>query len=172
LYLGCLLDSCAEVSLIDHKVLTAVDTKSYALEKNKETLTGIQRTAFPFVGTVKIKIDSGVTVCFVVSKDLVHEMVLGIDVLETAKLDLSRGLVAIPELRFEGKLDRGSVGRIFFFETLNAAELKLDELQSRYAELFGPYPVGLDKTEQITMRLSGYLSDGCLNGRKRLFMSN
>ena len=49
----------------------------------------------------------------VVASDLVHEFVLGIDILDNATLNLAHGLAVIPKLAFEGQLERGGVGGIF-----------------------------------------------------------
>jgi hypothetical protein len=37
---------------------------------------------------------------------LVHEVVLGIDILDNATLDLAQGLAVIPKLALEGQLER------------------------------------------------------------------
>jgi hypothetical protein len=49
----------------------------------------------------------------VVATDLVHEFVLGIDILDNATLNLAHGLAVIPKLAFKGQLERGGVGGIF-----------------------------------------------------------
>jgi hypothetical protein len=48
---------------------------------------------------------SGKKVHFLVASDLVHEVVLGIDILDNATLDLAHGLAVIPKLSLEGQLE-------------------------------------------------------------------
>ena len=55
----------------------------------------------------------GKMVPFVVASDLVHQVVLGIDILDNETWDLAHGLAVIPKLAFEGKLERSGVGGIF-----------------------------------------------------------
>ena len=45
-----------------------------------------------------------------IAEGLVHEVVLGMDILEDAMLDLAHGLVVIPKLAFDGQLERGGLG--------------------------------------------------------------
>ena len=72
---------------------------------------------------------------------MVHEVVLGIDILDNATLDLAHGLAVIPKLAFEGQLGRDGVGVIFAVCKQTATATDLQELLYRYAELFRPHVV-------------------------------
>ena len=56
------------------------------------------------------------------AEDLVHEVVLGMKVFGTATLDLGHGLVVIPELDFDARLEEGGVGGSFAFQDKTLAE--------------------------------------------------
>jgi len=140
--LRCLLDSGVEVSLIDCEVLKCLDPWNYVLDDNKEdTFLSINGSEFVSVGKAVVTLASGNKVPFVVASDLVHEVVLAIDILDNATLDLAHGVVVIPKLAFEGQLERGGVGAIFAVCKETAAVKGLKEVLDKYAELFGPYPV-------------------------------
>jgi len=84
------------------------------VDDNKEdTFLSINGSEFVSVGKAVVTLASGKTVPFVVASDLVHEVVLGIDILDKASLHLAHGLAVIPKLAFEGQLDGGGLGGIF-----------------------------------------------------------
>ena len=72
---------------------------------------------------------------------MVQEVVLGIDILDNATLDLAHGLAAISKVAFEGQLQTGQLGGIFAVCKQTAAVKDLEELLDRYAEFFGPHPM-------------------------------
>jgi hypothetical protein len=91
-----------------------LDPCNYVLDDNKEdTFLSINCSDFVSVGKAVVTLASGKTVPFVVASDLVHEFVLGIDILDIATLDLAHGLAVIPKLAFKGELERGGVGGIY-----------------------------------------------------------
>jgi hypothetical protein len=107
-------DSGAEVSLSDCVFLKCLDPCNYVLDDNKEdTFSSIIGSEFVSVGKDVITLASGKKVPFVAASDLVHEVVLGIVILNNATLYSAHGLAVIPKLAFEGQLERGGVGGIF-----------------------------------------------------------
>ena len=81
------------------------------MDDNKEdTFLSINGSEFVSVGKAVVSPASGKKVLFVVASDLVHEVVLGIDILDKASLHLAHGLAVIPKLAFEGQVERGRVG--------------------------------------------------------------
>ena len=84
------------------------------MDDNKEdTFLSINGSEFVSVGKAVVTLASGKKVPFVVASDLVHEVVLGIDILDNTTLGPALGLAVIPKLAFEGQLERGGVGGIF-----------------------------------------------------------
>jgi len=83
--LRCLLDSGAEVSLIDCEVLKCLDQCNYVLDDNKQDIfLSINGSEFVSVGKAAVTLASGKKVPFVVASDLVHKVVLSIDILDNA----------------------------------------------------------------------------------------
>ena len=100
-----------------------------------------------------VTLASGKKVPFVVTSDLVHEVVLGVDILDNATLHLAHGLAVILKLAFEGQPERGGVGSIFAVCKQTAAVKDLEELLDRYAELFGSHPVDGCVMDPVNVRL-------------------
>ena len=118
----CLLDSGADVSLIDCEVLKCLDPCNYELDHKKEdTFLSINGSEFGFVGNAVVSLASGKKLTLVVASDLVHKKVLGIHILDNAMLHLAHGLAVIAKLAFEGQQ--------------TAAGKYLEELLDKYAEL-------------------------------------
>jgi len=93
--------------LIDCEVLKCLDLCNYVLDDNKEdTFLCINGSEFVSVGKVLVTLTSGKKVPFVLASDLVHEVVLGIDILRNATMDLAHGLAVIPKLAFKGQVER------------------------------------------------------------------
>jgi len=124
------------------------------MDDNKEdTFLSINGSEFVSVGKAVVTLASGKKVPFVVASDLVHEVVLGIDILDNATLDLAHGLAVIPKLAFEGQLERGGVGGIFAVCKQTAAVKDLEELLDGYAGLFGTHLVDGCAVEPVDVRL-------------------
>ena len=108
-----LLDSGTEVSLIDCGVLKCLDPCNYILDDNKEdTFLSSNGSDFVSFGKAVVTLPSGKKVPFVVASDLLHEVVLGIIILDNATLELAHGLAVIRKLAFERQVQRGGVGGI------------------------------------------------------------
>jgi hypothetical protein len=98
-----LIDSSVEVSLIDCEVLKCLDPCNYVLDDNKEdTFLSINGSEFVSVGKAVVTLASGKKVPFVVASDLVHEVVLGIDILDNATFDLAHGVAVSPNSLSKG----------------------------------------------------------------------
>jgi len=82
----------------------------YVFVRRRDVFISIQGMGLESIGMANVKLDSGVTVTFVVAKGLVHEAVRGMDILGDATLDLAHGLAVIPKLAFDGQLETGGLG--------------------------------------------------------------
>jgi len=127
--------------LVDCEALKCLEQCNYSLDDNKkDTLSSINGSKFVSVGKAVVTPASGKKVLFVVASDLVHEVVLGIDILDNATLYLAHGVAVILELAFERQLERGGVGGIFAVCEQTAAERDLDELWIDMLSCLGPVP--------------------------------
>ena len=81
----CLLDSGAEVSPIDCEALKCLHPCNYVLhDKKEDNFLPISGSEFVSVGKAAVTLASGKKVPFVVASDLVHKVVLSIDILDNA----------------------------------------------------------------------------------------
>jgi len=140
--------------VIESEVLKCLDPCNYVLDDNTEdTLLFMNGSDFVSVGKAVLTLASGKKVSFVVASDLVHEVVLGTDILDNATLYLAHGLAVIPKLAFEGELERSGVEGILVLCKQTAAVKDLEKLLDRYFELFGPRPVDGCAMELVAVRL-------------------
>ena len=73
------------------------------MDDNKEdTFLSINGSEFVSVGKAVVTLASGKKVPFVVASDLVHEVVLGIDILDNATFDLAHGVAVSPNSLSKG----------------------------------------------------------------------
>ena len=136
----CLVDSGAEIFLLDYDVTLNIDRKRDVCFRRRDVFLSIPGMDFESIGTADFTLHPGATLTFVVAKGLLHEVVLGMDILGDATLDLAHGIVFIPKLAFDGHLQRGDLGGTCGSQEHIATVEDLQILLNNCSDIFGPHP--------------------------------